>query len=82
MSDDGSTLGDTVAGDKIYTINNLALDDTDKFTFVQTTLPTPGAYSTGITGWYKANEGVFSDTSGTTVPCKRCFCSKMERLLW
>jgi hypothetical protein len=76
MSDDGSTLGDTVAGDKIYTINNLALDDTDKFTFVQTTLPTPGAYSTGITGWYKANEGVFSDTSGTTVPANAAFVAR------
>jgi hypothetical protein len=72
MYDDG-TNGDTVAGDKIYTAQNIDLDDTDKFTFIQTTLPTPGAVSGGISGWYKANEGVFTDVSGTLLPANTNF---------
>jgi hypothetical protein len=64
MYDDG-TNGDTLANDKIYTLPNVSLDDGDEFTFVQTTLPTPGAVSTGLYGWFKANKGVFDDAAGT-----------------
>jgi hypothetical protein len=63
--DDG-TNGDLVSGDGIYTATGVTLNNGYYFTVAQQTPKTPGQVSTGLRGWWKADEGVSGDQYGIT----------------
>jgi hypothetical protein len=63
MYDDG-TNGDVRANDRIYTVPSITLNNNYYFTIAAKTPSAPGAISTGLKGWWKADEGVKGDWVG------------------
>jgi hypothetical protein len=62
MYDDG-TNGDDTANDNIWTISGVNLVTGIEFTFAQKTPVTPGGISDAMGFWYKADLGVYSDST-------------------
>jgi hypothetical protein len=65
--DDG-TNGDTTSGDGVYSVSGVEVGDNQYISFAQDTPPTPGAVSSGIKLWLKADNAVFTDTASSTAP--------------
>jgi hypothetical protein len=62
---DDATNGDEVANDRVWSRNGVDLDNNQLYTFAQKTPVAPGAVSTNLFSWYKADVGVYDDLAGT-----------------